>query len=261
MFGEERADCSGPPREARLGGDLAVGHDVARFELVEHGDDGPLEVGQVGRFAHVAYPDRRREGGTTMSDKPSYLSLLNYLTQAESEAHIYLTAWAGVTPSDDVRDVLLKVAAREGEHGMSFLKRMEELGYHLKPRETDCEKLTAIASSDKTDLEKFEIFKLGQLDQGDGPDPFDDFFNDHSIDLQTGGLLGRYICEERDTARLLRSCYEQLKAADRANGKGKSDRSDSRQLKALDKKVDALCRAVDELRQIVVAQAMPANAK
>jgi rubrerythrin len=194
-----------------------------------------------------------------MSDKPSYLGLLNYLTQNESEAHTYLTAWAEVTPSDDVRAVLLKVAAREGEHGMTFLKRMDELGYRLKRRDTNPEKALAVACSDKSDLEKFEIFGLQALDQGDGPDVFDDFFKDHSIDPETGALLGRYICEERDTARLLRSCYEQLRAA--APASGRSKKQEKSELKALDKKVDALCRAVEELRQIVVAQAMPAGTK
>jgi rubrerythrin len=198
-----------------------------------------------------------------MSDKPSYLSLLNYLAQNESEAHAYLAAWAEVTPSPEVKAVLLKVAAREGEHGMSFLKRMDELGYALKPRDTDRDKALAIACSDKTDLEKFEIFGLHKLDRGDGPDPFDDFFKDHTIDIETGALLGRYICEERDTARLLRSCYEQLVAAApkrKSDKADKLDKSELKELKALDKKVDALCRAVDELRQIVVAQAMPADA-
>ncbi len=38
-------------------------------------------------------------------------------------------------------------------------------------------------------------------------------FEDTSIDIQTGELLGRYIAEERDSGRLLRACYEQLRAA------------------------------------------------
>ena len=38
-------------------------------------------------------------------------------------------------------------------------------------------------------------------------------FADHSIDIRTGELLGRYIAEERDSARLLRRCYEQLRRA------------------------------------------------
>ena len=103
---------------------------------------------------------------------------------------------------------------------------------------------------------KMEKLKLHTLDSGDKPDIFDGLFKDHSIDIRTGELLGRYIAEERDSARLLRSCYEQLCAAEGAEADATSE-----SLTSLDAKVDALCRAVDELRQIVVAQAMPATRK
>jgi len=86
----------------------------------------------------------------------------------------------------------------------------------------------------------------------DVPDVFDNFFRDHTIDIQTGELLGRYIAEERDTIRLLQGCRAQLtaKAGDTAES---PDR-----LAALEGKIDAACRAIDELRQIVCAQTMPA---
>ena len=113
-----------------------------------------------------------------------------------------------------------------------------------------------IAASDKTDLQKMDSFGLGRLDTGDKPDIFDNFFKDHSIDIQTGELLGRYIAEERDTARLLRSCYDQLVAA----AKTKSPQPATESLGSLEAKVDTLCRAVEELRQIVCAQAMPTTA-
>ena len=58
--------------------------------------------------------------------------LLNAIAVAEAQAHEYLIAWADVTPSPDVRQVLLTVAAREGEHGMSFAKRINELGYEVR---------------------------------------------------------------------------------------------------------------------------------
>lgn len=191
-----------------------------------------------------------------MSDKPSYLGLLNAISIAESRAHAYLTAWAEVTPSDDVRRVLLTVAAREGEHGMSFAKRINELGFQLRMRDDgEHEKALAIATSDRSDLEKMKAFKLHKLDTGREPDIFDDFFRDHTIDIRTGELLGRYIAEERDSARLLRACYEELKRA----GSAGSPRPTGGALETLDSKVDALCRAVDELRQIVCAQSMPAG--
>jgi rubrerythrin len=149
-----------------------------------------------------------------MSEKPSYLGLLNAIALAESRAHTYLTAWIAVTPNPDVRAVLSTVAAREGEHGMSFAKRINELGYSVLERNDPSQKKKlSMAKSSRSDLDKMEAIGLNELDTGDQPDIFDRFFADHSIDIQTGALLGRYICEERDSARLLRSCYEQLKAA------------------------------------------------
>ena len=37
-----------------------------------------------------------------MSDKPSYLGLINAIAVGQSRAHAYLTAWAQVTPDADV---------------------------------------------------------------------------------------------------------------------------------------------------------------
>jgi hypothetical protein len=192
-----------------------------------------------------------------MSDKPSYLGLLNAIAIAESHACEYLTVWADTTPSPDVRKVLLTVAAREGEHGMSFAKRINELGYEVRPKDDPNQaKTLELVRSDRSDLKKFEKLKLHLLDTGEKPDIFDGFFKDHTIDIRTGELLGRYIAEERDSARLFRSCYEQLAAA----GNGASSAT-AESIESLDAKVDALCRAVDELRQIVVAQAMPASTR
>src|SRR4051812_13352986 len=174
-----------------------------------------------------------------MSDKPSYLGLLNAIAVAEAEAHQYLVAWADVTPSPDVRNVLLTVAAREGEHGMSFAKRINELGYEVRCKENPNQaKAMALVQSDRSDLKKMEKLGLEKLYTDDQPDIFDGLFKDHSIDIRTGELLGRYIAEERDTARLFRDCYEQLVAA-REAGDAKSERTSS--LAALESKVDALC--------------------
>jgi hypothetical protein len=179
-----------------------------------------------------------------MSDKPSYLGLLNAIAINEARADVYLRAWAGVTTSADVRGVLLKVAAREGEHAMSFAKRINELGYEVRRTDGDeVDKAIAIVTSDCSDLEKMKALKLHRLDTSDRPDIFDDFFKDHSIDIATGELLGRYIAEERDTGRVLRHCYELLK---QAASTPKSIDDDDR-LTALERKVDALCGAVDSL--------------
>jgi hypothetical protein len=193
-----------------------------------------------------------------MSDKPRYLGLLNAIALAESRAHTYLCAWAAVTPSDDVRDVLRTVAAREGEHAMSFARRINELGYHVRPKDdADLEKAMEVVTSNRSDLEKMKALKLHRLDTGDQPDVFDGFFTDHTIDIQTGELLGRYIAEERDTARLLRRCYDQLKLHVDTNPV--SAQAPAGGVARLEAKVDELRRAVDELRQIVCAQTMPAK--
>ena len=192
-----------------------------------------------------------------MADKPSYLGLLNAIAVAESRAQTYLCAWADVTTSDDVRGVLRRVAAREGEHAMSFAKRINELGYEVRYKEgSGPSKAMEIVKSDCSDLEKMKALKLHKLDTGEKPDIFDGFFKDHSIDIRTGELLGRYIAEERDTGRLLKSCYDQLVAA----SKSKAAPADADSLGSLEAKVDTLCRAVEELRQIVCAQAMPTTA-
>jgi rubrerythrin len=190
-----------------------------------------------------------------MPDKPSYLGLLNAVSLAETRAHAYLSAWADTTTDPEVRAVLRKVAAREGEHGMSFAKRIDELGFELKQADDPrFEEQMAIATSDRSDLEKAEALGLLDLCTADGePDVFDNFFRDHSIDIRTGELLGRYIAEERDTLRLFQACHAQL-SAQAAGGAPATDR-----LTTLEDKIDTVGRAVEELRQIVCAQSIPAG--
>jgi hypothetical protein len=188
-----------------------------------------------------------------VSDKPSYLGLLNAISLAESNAHCYLTAWKEKTPSADVRRVLEIVATREGEHGLAFQKRINELGYSLIPKEDPgFEDRMAIAAADCSDLEKFEALGFAKLvnDIAGGTDDKPDFLlglmKDTTIDIQTGELLGRYIAEERDTGRLLKDCYQQLKAA--ANGGASAPRLDS-----VEAKIDQLCEAVTQLTELVAA--------
>ena len=194
-----------------------------------------------------------------MPDKPSYLGLLNAIAVAETRAHEYLTAWIAVTPSPEVAGVLRTVAAREGEHGMAFAKRIDELGFQVRGKDDpeSAKRLETAGSTDCSDLEKMKALGLHRIDTGNKPDIFDKFFEDHSIDIRTGELLGRYIAEERDTGRLLRACYEQLEAAAKANGSTATESGDGDRLDAIESKLEAVCRAVDEVRQIVCAQSMP----
>ena len=189
-----------------------------------------------------------------MSDQPTYLKLLRGIANAESDAHCYLTAWRDTTTNPDVRSVLTTVASREGEHGMSFAKRVVELGFDFERIEHPSlvEKLE-VARSDRSDREKAEYFGLTRAEETLGF--FDNVFKDHSIDIRTGELLGRYIAEEHDTARLAKCCYDALCAlpAQEANA--------ATAFAGLEAKVDSLCRSVEELRQIVCAQTMPAAAE
>jgi rubrerythrin len=196
-----------------------------------------------------------------MSNKPSYLGLLNAVAIAEGRAHAYLVPWAATTKSDDVRAVLLKIAAREGEHAMSFSRRINELGYAVREKEDErAAAAIALVTSDRTDLEKIEALKLHRLDTGDKPDIFDDFFNDHSIDIETGALLGRYIAEERDTARCFRECHALLKQAADAAPPGDAQPTGDR-LAALERKVDTLCSTVEQLCAVMTASENGSRAK
>ncbi len=143
-----------------------------------------------------------------MSDTPSYLGLLNAIAVAEAEAEIYLDRWAEATESDGVRQVIHTVALREGEHAKAFEKRICELGFELRTRDPDPVKVEIAGSTELSDRQKFEALNLGN--EPDSPDVFSHMFDDPSIDIHTGGLLGRYIAEERDSGRMLRACYIEL---------------------------------------------------
>lgn len=140
--------------------------------------------------------------------KPSYLGLLNAIALGEGRAHQYLNCWAAKTDDPDVRKVLQTVAIREGEHSHAFTKRLCELGYAVMEREDPTfAKSMEIANADCSDLEKFEAFGYGRPE---GRDPFAGVFDDQTIDIRTGELLGRYIAEERDSGRRLRAEYERV---------------------------------------------------
>jgi len=150
------------------------------------------------------------------------------------------------------------VSWREGEHGMAFAKRINELGYQLREKDDPrSDKAMAVASSDMRDVEKFRELRLHRIGE-EVLGFFDNVFADHTIDVQTGMLLGRYIAEEHDSARLLRQCYEALVAGEDSGDDDRSEAVDER-LDLLTGQVESLCRAVDELRQIVGAQATPAG--
>lgn len=147
------------------------------------------------------------------ASKPSYLGLLNAIAVGETAAEPLFMAWAERTKDPELASALRFVGMREGEHGKAFAKRMLELGYEVRqPPEgaADLDRLK-IASSRRGDLKKFEALGFGE-GQRDS-DVFDTMFADKTIDPITGGLLGRYIAEERDSVRLLTEQHERLKKA------------------------------------------------
>jgi hypothetical protein len=182
-----------------------------------------------------------------VSDKPSYLGLLNAIALGESEAECYLNAWASTTADEGVRQVISTVALREGEHGKAFAKRLCELGFSVLPRpKSDSVDRMAIASSRQlSDKEKFERLGLAPRASQSGDDVFSHMFDDTTIDIQTGALLGRYIAEERDSGRMLRSCYAQLCARENGDGGGggRADGELSAQLSRIERLLEQLLAA------------------
>lgn len=158
-----------------------------------------------------------------MSDKPSYLGLLNAIAVGEARGHRILDAWAGTTACAELAGELSLIAIREAEHAAAFRKRLSELGFQV--RETPVgrfEEDLACARSAASDLEKYR--RLIQTD-GDGTpdDPLAGLFRDPTIDAETGALLGRFIAEERDTQRRLEGLCQRLADARASGSDGSED--------------------------------------
>jgi len=147
-----------------------------------------------------------------MTDKPSYIGLLNAIALGERRAAEYLNCWSSVTPDPDVRALLHTIALREAEHGLVFEKRLDELGYGLvdRPDPDQARKMAVAASTTLCDREKLEQLDLCRTPAEGQSDVFDRFFQNKDIDPVTGGLLGRYIAEERDTNRRFAACHQAL---------------------------------------------------
>lgn len=152
---------------------------------------------------------------TTSNSKPSYLGLLNEISEAEKRGGEYLTVWADRCTDPAVEEVLRLVAAREAEHSASFARRVVELGFRVRHRpdtEAEARNRQAAALADLGDMATFEALGYRSDRDVDAPDIFDRYFTDHSIDPATGALLGRFIAEERDSARRLQACFTALLA-------------------------------------------------
>jgi len=146
--------------------------------------------------------------------KPDYLGLLNSISLAETNAGLYLKAWADVTPDPDLKRALWLVAARETTHGEVFRQRIERLGFSLIEKEDPkvAERVRLLGDPGRSDVEKI---RTGRRDVRDAD--IDQFFTsidarvaDESVDQLTRDTLRWYIHEERDSRALLRSVYERM---------------------------------------------------
>lgn len=179
--------------------------------------------------------------------QPTYLPLLNSIAVNECKGEKLLRTWADATSDSALEQVLRFVAIREGEHAAAFTKRMCELG-HPVCEETayqvfkNFDELLGFVGSDASDADK--VARLSGDDRGDRKDPFRGFFNDTTIDPETGALLGRYIAEERDSGRRLRAEY------DRICGRTGGAHRDDAELAELRARVDELSRQLAELRGV-----------
>ena len=198
-----------------------------------------------------------------MSDKPSYLGLLNAIAVNEARAHQYLQVWIDKTTDPEVEAVLRTVAWREGEHGMSFAKRVNELGLRAaRPRRPQPRRPPRGGRVGPQRPREDGVLRPGPPRRGAGRLRHD--------------LLGpHHRHPDRRAARAATSprsstppgcCAVATSSSRRARVRrgprtpATDGRRPSSELAALNDKVDALCRAVEELRQIVCAQTMPTKA-
>lgn len=184
-----------------------------------------------------------------MSDKPSYLGLLNAIAVGEWRGHALLGAWRDATSDADLAAVLDLVAIREQEHAAAFTKRLCELGYSLKQSPSgEFEETLAVARSATGDAEKFRrVLGYGGTDDAAKPDPLERIFEDRSIDPQTGALLGRFIAEERDSERCLRAAWARLAPAEPVSA-GSGD--EETLLADIAARIDRLAGTLEELKKL-----------
>lgn len=179
-----------------------------------------------------------------MSEKPSYLGMLNAIAVAERRGHAVLAAWRDATPDTELAAALDVVAIREQEHAAAFTKRLCELGYAVREKPNpEFDTRLAAARSDRSDADKFGSV-LGYGGEA-GPDPLERLFDDPSIDAQTGALLGRFIAEERDSERRLRAQWARVRAA----APGAAGGEDAL-IEDIAARIDRLARTIEEIKQL-----------
>ncbi len=182
-----------------------------------------------------------------MSERPSYLKVLNAIAVGEARGQALFDAWAMATKDATLAQTLKLIAIREGEHAAAFGKRVCELGFFVRDRSAeDFEERLGTLRSDVSDAAKFETV-FGYGDERDNTDEradentgqgLDGIFADTTIDPLSGALLGRFIAEERDTLRLLQAQYERVK----------SPSIDDDELEQLTRRIERLTNTIEALK-------------
>jgi mannose-6-phosphate isomerase-like protein (cupin superfamily)/rubrerythrin len=157
--------------------------------------------------ADIDFKDRHQHFG--MDDTPTYYTLLSKIAAGECRGATAFNAWAKKTPNPDFAKVLKTIAIREAEHSSAFEKRLCELGHEVDFSDVDPKTVKDLEflASDAGDLDKIKCLGFDNLPEKDG---FSSMLRDQSIDPTTGALLGRYIAEERDSARMVNACCQQM---------------------------------------------------
>lgn len=149
-----------------------------------------------------------------MSNKPSYIGTLTAIANAERGGYELFKAWASSTRDARLRTALNTVAVREAEHSWAFEKRLGELGYPLEPAKSKgANEIVKLAGSRSADTKKFHALGIGVKQSSNSDNQGDrllGLLSDTTIDSKTGELLGRFICEERDSGRLLTDAYKSM---------------------------------------------------
>ena len=152
--------------------------------------------------------------GKQMAKKPSYIGTLTAIANAERGGYELFKAWASSTRDSRLRTALNTVAVREAEHSWAFEKRLGELGYPLEPvKDKGANEIVKLAASRSADTKKFHALGIGvkrSTNSDNQGDRLLSLLSDTTIDSKTGELLGRFICEERDSGRLLTEAYKSL---------------------------------------------------
>src|SRR5215468_12374094 len=111
---------------------------------------------------------------TAAPTKPRYLGLLNAISLGETQAGVYLRAWADATSDEELACTLRLVAARETSHGEVFCRRLCELGYELRQKADPgaAERIARYANPKISDVDKInrprdsvETDPFGEIEQ------------------------------------------------------------------------------------------------